>query len=101
VSDMDDKYKRHDTCEVIHSLKIRIEHYTDIVNGGKRCEIRKNDRDFRVDDVLYLMEWDAGSDGYGKWSEMFRVTHITDFPDGLKDGYIAMSIVPLDVREAE
>ena len=42
-----------------HELKILPEFFTAIIFGKKKFEIRKNDRDFRVGDVLKLMEYDG------------------------------------------
>lgn len=39
----------------IHELKINQEFYDRIASGQKRFEIRKDDRDFQVNDWLYLI----------------------------------------------
>lgn len=39
-----------------HHLKTETEHYQAIERGFKKFEIRKNDRDFKVYDMLYLEE---------------------------------------------
>ena len=40
-----------------HELKIIPRWYRDVESGDKNFEIRKNDRDFKVGDVLALKEW--------------------------------------------
>lgn len=42
---------------MIHSLKIKSEYFEKIISGEKNFEVRKNDRDFRVGDLLALNEY--------------------------------------------
>ena len=39
-----------------HELKIRDKHFQDILSGVKTCEIRFNDRDYKVGDTCLLRE---------------------------------------------
>lgn len=41
---------------MIHELKTDSEMYQAIIENRKTFELRKNDRDFKVDDILYLRE---------------------------------------------
>lgn len=41
----------------IHELKSWPDNYQPILEGKKRFEIRKNDRNFREGDILHLREW--------------------------------------------
>lgn len=41
-----------------HHLKSWPVFFERVISGTKTYEIRRNDRDFRVGDVLYLQEWD-------------------------------------------
>lgn len=43
---------------MIHELKIKPKFFQDIINGIKNFEIRKNDRMFRIGDILVLSEFD-------------------------------------------
>ncbi len=75
-----------------HELKCWPEYFTAIQNGDKTFEIRKNDRDFKVGDVLHLREWDPKLEEYtGIWHDR-RIVYMTDFPAGLRDGYVALGI---------
>ena len=44
---------------MIHELKILTEYFEAVASGRKRFEIRKNDRDYKVGDRLYLREWNG------------------------------------------
>ena len=75
-----------------HELKILPKYFLAIAHNYKTFEIRKNDRNFKVGDVLVLKEYDSETKTYtGKVQEV-TVTFMTDFPEGLKEGYICMSI---------
>lgn len=70
-----------------HELKILPHHFKDILLNDKRCEIRKNDRDFKVGDTLILQEWDQ--DYSGKEIEA-EVMHIETYMQ--KENYVVISI---------
>jgi hypothetical protein len=86
----------------VHDLKLGRELYEDSASGAKSFEIRLNDRDYRVDDVLLLR---AGSqkpsrveqgeptfwfDYTGQWV-LARVTYILgDGKYGVPEGYVIM-----------
>ena len=39
-----------------HDLKTETEYYQAVEQGKKKFELRKNDRDFQVGDIIYLQE---------------------------------------------
>lgn len=43
-----------------HELKLDIKYFDDVKSGKKNFEIRKNDRDFQVGDVLNLKAYENG-----------------------------------------
>lgn len=49
---------------MIHELKSHPVPFRDVVNGLKTYEIRVDDRDYRVGDVLALSEWDPEAKKY-------------------------------------
>lgn len=74
-----------------HELKILPEFFEPLAKRIKTFEIRKNDRDFSVGDVLILKEFDPYSNNYTGRSVERKVTYITDFAQQV--GYIVMAIV--------
>ena len=74
-----------------HELKIQPKYFQAVWDDIKRFEIRKNDRDYKVGDVLVLKEWDG--EKYTGSAIVVNVTYIYDGEiGGLEDGYIVMSI---------
>ncbi len=47
-----------------HELKLDINYFEDVKSGLKNFEIRKNDRDFQVGDILELKIFDGGKYQY-------------------------------------
>ena len=76
---------------VTHSLKIKSEHYINIINGTKTAEIRCNDRNYQVGDILILNEIDEHSNFTGNSCQVV-VTHILDDSEYFKTGYVMLSI---------
>lgn len=75
-----------------HELKCWPEYFQVIWERRKTFEIRKHDRNFQAGDTLKLREWDPITNNYtGAWTRR-RVTYVTDFPDGLRDGYVCMGL---------
>lgn len=80
---------------MVHELKILPEYFEAVKSVRKRFEIRKNDRDYTVGDLLYLREWNV--DGFTGYSYKAEVTYITDYEQ--KDGYVVMGIEGLEEAE--
>ncbi|QDP99352.1 DUF3850 domain-containing protein [Lysinibacillus fusiformis] len=72
-----------------HELKILPEFFEAVILGLKAFEIRKNDRDYKIGDIVFLNEFD-GEKMTGRWTERV-ITYVTDYEQ--KEGYIAFSIV--------
>lgn len=76
----------------IHNLKILPEYYAAVRNGTKRFEVRENDRQFELGDILRLMEWEEGA-GFSGAEILVPVTYILYGSHyGVRDGYCVMSI---------
>ena len=78
----------------IHELKILPEFYKAVLDGRKTFEIRRNDRDFQVGDILELREWDSVIKWYTGNSIKFVVTYLltsSEF-EGIAEGYCVMGL---------
>lgn len=77
---------------VIHELKILPEFFEAVTSGRKQFEIRKNDRQFQVGDLVILREWVQGN--YTGNSYHVFITYVTDF--GQPEGQVVFGFQPMD-----
>ena len=77
-----------------HILKTVNPYFSKIWTLHKLFEVRKNDRDFQVDDELILQEFDP-EEGYLGREIRVKVNYILHDHPGLKPGYIVMQIAVL------
>jgi len=81
-----------------HTLKTWPAPFAAVLDGSKTHEVRVNDRDYQVGDVLELREWEPGDwffddDGYTDRRIRVVVTHLTPGGAfGLPDDLCVMSI---------
>ena len=74
-----------------HYLKTLTNFYQDIESGKKNFELRFNDRDFKVYDMLYLQEFIPPSTYTGREIRK-EVTYVLDNPDYCKEGYVVLGL---------
>lgn len=75
---------------VEHKLKIKSEHFSAVINKTKTAEIRYNDRNYQVGDILILNEIDSLGNFTGNNCAVI-VTHILDDNQYLQTGYVMLS----------
>lgn len=75
-----------------HELKIMPEYFQAVWNGTKTFEVRRNDRNFKVGDMLVLLEWDTEKNEWTGSGICKRVTYILDEPEFVKAGYVIMGL---------
>lgn len=75
----------------VHALKTLPEFFVKVAAGEKTFEIRKNDRNYQVGDLLVLEEWSPET-GYTWRSETRFVSYITGYNQ--QDNYIVMGLRP-------
>jgi hypothetical protein len=78
---------------MIHELKTWPEYFTKVRSREKTFEVRKNDRNFAIDDILELQEFSPNTGTYTGEYEVRRITYILDKQPFVPVGYIIMSIV--------
>lgn len=73
----------------LHELKILSCYFGPVAQGVKTFEVRYNDRDYHVGDILKLCEWSTTGGYTGKWVNC-EITFITNYAQ--QDNYIVMAI---------
>lgn len=77
-----------------HELKTVNPHFKDIQSGQKTFELRFNDRDYQVGDILILKEYTDSKEYTNRWLK-FTITHILyheQYPEAIAPGYCIMSL---------
>lgn len=78
---------------VEHTLKCWPRQFCAMDEGRKPWEFRKDDRGFKVGDILNLEEWDPGEKEYTDRDLRRRIVHIVRGPSfGIPEGYVIMSL---------
>lgn len=79
----------------LHDVKIWPDFYARAETGDKTFELRKNDRDYRVGDIVRLHEWKPEDQEYTGRVLVRRITYITHGGRfGLQEGYVCFSLTP-------
>ena len=72
--------------KMLHLLRIESNYFSNLDTGSKKCEIRYNDRDYQLGDVLQFR-----INGGCKEDLQFKITHIHSGL-GMKEGYVVLSL---------
>ncbi|RHN00864.1 DUF3850 domain-containing protein [Dielma fastidiosa] len=80
-----------------HEIKCYPEYYQEIINGAKRFEIRFNDRNYKVNDILVIRE-NTLMGLTGRYC-ICCIVYILDNPTYLQPGYVCLSIMLLNMYE--
>ncbi len=81
--------------QTTHELKCLPEQFRAITRGVKTFEVRRNDRNFQVGDILHLNEWILEWKAYTGAFIDRRVTYILQGEFGLPPDICVMAIVPV------
>ena len=72
---------------MMHEIKILPQYFADVRKGIKQFELRKDDRNYQVHDLVTLREWN-GKEYTGQKMIVGICYILRDCPEyGLKDGY--------------
>jgi hypothetical protein len=83
----------------VHELKIWPEYYEPGRTREKTYEVRKDDRDYEVGDLLILKEWNPETGDYTGRKYMSKVTHILrNKKKYVPEGYCILSTRPIPNR---
>lgn len=82
----------------IHELKTWPTFYALVVNNAKHFEYRKNDRDYKANDLLILKEWDQVNERYTGNSQLVQVVLVLSEVPGLPEGYCIMEIKKVKIE---
>lgn len=84
----------------VHILKTLPEYFQQVVAGIKTFEVRENDHNFQVGDILRLKEYIPETGLTGRRHEV-KITYILPGGDfGISKDYVVMSIIPSFVKLA-
>lgn len=72
----------------IHSLKIKPEYFNDVVKGDLNFQVRYNDRNFRVGDILTLEEFDEK--GYTGRRINVEIIYVLDDYTLMREHYVGL-----------
>lgn len=75
-----------------HELKCWPAYFADVATGRKSFEVRKNDRDYRLGDVLLLREFDPDKGIYTGDICGREIVYVLDDPQFVKDGYVILGL---------
>lgn len=80
----------------LHILKIQDRYFFVVDHSLKKAELRKNDRDFEVGDLIHFVRVN-GEDFINNPDNVFQITHILEnVPEyGLDKDYVILSIEKL------
>jgi hypothetical protein len=77
---------------MIHKLKIVPHFYEQVVAGLKPFEIRENDRDYKVGDILHLCPYDPLKQEFLPSRGIRKRVSFVLSGWGLRDGYVALGL---------
>ena len=78
---------------LVHELKTWPEFFKSVASGDKAFEIRRDDRDFRVGDLLLLREWDPVTRAYSGRELHRQIKYMTGRGDTwVKEGFVVLGL---------
>lgn len=88
---------------MIHELKCETRYFVRSARGLKPFEIRRNDRDFQVNDTIVMREWDCAGDFYtGREMEgLVKYVFHGGGQYGLSVDYVVMTMEWAEVKTEE
>lgn len=89
----------HQTGYKVHDIRLGATFFDDVLECRKNFELRKNDRGYKVGDILRMMEFKEGKNT-GRIVERKVIYMLEDYT-GLEDGFCIMGTAPVEqIQEA-
>ena len=89
----------NDKIPKLHRIKLDVAYYDEVIGGRKTFEVRKNDRDYQVGDLIQFIPADHGITlpDHGGEKPIFIITYILSSSDfvGITPDYVVFSIKEL------
>ena len=78
----------------MHDLKIWPAHFKELSEGNRTYDVRKDDRGYRVGDLVRLREWDPSRKTYSGKGMVLRVTWVNRLAsiDSKFTGYVGLQL---------
>ena len=90
----------------LHELKILHQYLIDVTLGTKTFELRKNDRDYQVGDLIMFIDimegyTNNGIEPYIDKNQLYRITYVLKNVEkyGLDKDYCILAIKKLEIKE--
>ena len=77
----------------MHHKKLTQPYFDDVWSGDKRFELRKNDCDYEVNDLIILEEYDSISNTYSGRKIRAHIVYVLKDYDGLEEGYCILGLL--------
>jgi len=75
-----------------HYLKTVQPFFTEVKNGTKTFELRRNNRDFQVGDEVYLQEYDLTTNSFSGLEVRANITYVLKDWESLDKDYCVFSL---------
>lgn len=79
----------------LHELKCYPQYFQAVKDRRKNFEVRKNDRDFKVGDFLWLREYDGDKLAFTGREETRRITYILDDYFAVAEDHVVLAMEPV------
>ncbi len=77
-----------------HALKVDSLHFKDLSRGVKTFEVRLNDREYKIGDLLLLFDYDTEQERYKVNFMVRRVSYILNGGQyGIESKYVVMALI--------
>lgn len=85
-----------------HQIKCWPDYFTPTQNGDKPFEVREDDRNYRVGDLLIIREWNPETEEFTDRVAIRKITYkLQGGQLGIKDSYCVLGIKTIEEAKAD